>query len=78
MTALHIILTVVQCILAVGLVVIVTMQSSKSAGLSGAISGGSDTYLGKNKSKTLEKTLQKATKWIAVAFIVLTFLLNLF
>ena len=78
MTALHIILTVVQCILAVGLVVIVTMQSSKSAGLSGAISGSGETYLGKNKSKTLEKTLAKATKWVAIAFVLLTFLLNLF
>ena len=78
MTALHIILTVVQCILAVGLVVIVTMQSSKSAGLSGAIAGGSDTYLGKNKGKTFEKKLAKLTKWVAVAFILLTFVLNLF
>ena len=36
MNALHTILTIIQVILAVGLVVIVTIQSGKSAGLSGA------------------------------------------
>ena len=55
MNALHTILTIIQVILAVGLVVIVTIQSGKSAGLSGAIAGGSgDTYLGKNKNKGLD------------------------
>ena len=39
MNALHTILTIIQVILAVGLVVIVTIQSGKSAGLSGAIAG---------------------------------------
>ena len=34
MTALHIVLTVIQVILAVALVAIVTIQSGKSAGLS--------------------------------------------
>ena len=37
MGVLHTILTIVQVILAVGLVVIVTLQSGKSAGLSSAI-----------------------------------------
>lgn len=78
MTALHIILTVVQCILAVGLVVIVTLQSGKSAGLSGALSGNSESYFGKGKSKTMDKVLAQATKWVAAAFILLTLVLNLF
>ena len=64
MNALHTILTIIQVILAVGLVVIVTIQSGKSAGLSGAIAGGSgDTYLGKNKNKGLDAKLALATKW---------------
>ena len=65
--------------LAVGLVVIVTIQSGKSAGLSGAIAGGSgDTYLGKNKNKGLDAKLALATKWVGGVFIVLTLVLNLF
>ena len=61
MTALHIVLTVIQLILAVGLVVIVTLQSGKSAGLSSAIAGG-DGFAAKGKSKSLDAKLAKATK----------------
>ena len=55
MTALHIVLTVIQVILAVALVAIVTIQSGKSAGLSSAIGGGSgESFLSKNKGKGLD------------------------
>ena len=78
MTALHIVLTVVQVILALVLVAIVTIQSGKSAGLSSAIGGGSgDSFLAKNKSTALDAKLARATKWIGAAFIILTFVLNL-
>ena len=53
------------------------MQSGKSAGLSGAISGGAETFLSKGKAKTLDAKLAKATKWFALAFVVLTLVLNL-
>ena len=78
MNALHTILTIIQVILAVGLVVIVTIQSGKSAGLSSAIAGGDNSFMGKNKSKALDAKLAGATKWIGAAFLVLTFALNLF
>ena len=56
-----------------------TIQSGKSAGLSGAIAGGNgDTYLGKNKNKGLDAKLALATKWVGGVFIVLTLVLNLF
>ena len=77
MNALHTILTIIQVILAVGLVVIVTIQSGKSAGLSGAISGGADTFLSTGKAKTLDATLARLTKWFALAFVILTLILNL-
>ena len=77
MNALHTILTIIQVILAVGLVVIVTIQSGKSAGLSGAIAGGVDTFLSKNKAKTWDSKLAKLTKWVALLFVVLTLVLSL-
>ena len=76
MNALHTILTIIQVILAVGLVVIVTIQSGKSAGLSGAIAGGADTFLSKNKGKSGDAKLARWTKWVALVFIVLTLVLN--
>lgn len=70
-------LTILQLLAGIAVTAIVLMQSGKSAGLSGAIAGGADTFLGKGKAKTLDAKLAKATKWIALAFVVLTLTLNL-
>lgn len=66
------ILSIIYVLLAVVLTVAVTLQSGKSNGLSGAIGGGSDTFLAKNKAKSLDARLAKMTKWIAIVFVVLT------
>ena len=76
MEVLHTILTIVQVILAIGLVAIVTLQSGKSAGLSAAIGGG-DGFAAKGGSKALDAKLAKATKWVGAVFLVLTLVLNL-
>ena len=55
---------------------IVLMQSGKSAGLSGAIAGGAETFLSKGKAKTLDAKLAKATKWYGLVFVVLTLVLT--
>ena len=75
MTDLHIVLTVIQVILAVALVAIVTIQSGKSAGLSGAIGGVADSFLSRNKAKTLDAKLARATKWVGAIFLILTLVL---
>ena len=76
---LQLILTIIQVLSGIAVTVVVLMQSGKSAGLSGAIAGGSgDTYLGKNKNKGLDAKLALATKWVGGVFIVLTLVLNLF
>ena len=70
-------LTILQLICALAVLVIVLFQSGKSAGLSGAISGVADTFMSKNKGKSLDAKLAKATKWVAIAFVVLTLVLNI-
>ena len=77
MSVLTIILTVIQLLPGLAVTVVVLMQSGKSAGLSGAISGGAETFLSKGKAKTWDAKLAKATKWFALAFVLLTLLLNL-
>lgn len=74
---LRMILTIIQVLSGIAVTVVVLMQSGKSAGLSGAISGGADTFLGTGKAKTLDATLAKWTKWIALLFVILTLILNL-
>ena len=53
------------------------MQSGKEAGLSGALSGSSDSYLSKNKKGGLDQVLATSTKWIAIVWVVLTLVLSL-
>ncbi|MDE6209107.1 MAG: preprotein translocase subunit SecG [Lachnospiraceae bacterium] len=70
-------LTVILIILALILIVVVMLQEGKSAGLSGSINGAADTYWGKNKGRSMEGKLEKATKIVAVLFILIAIALNL-
>ena len=72
-----IVLTILQLLTALATILIVLFQSGKSAGLSGAIGGVADTFLAKNKAKSLDAKLAKCTKWVAIAFVVLTLLINI-
>ncbi len=72
----EIILLVLEVIASIGLIVVVLLQSGKESGL-GAISGSSETYMGKNKVGGLDRILASATKWIALAWLVLTLALTL-
>ena len=65
-------LTIIQVIFSLAIVAIVMLQSGKSAGLSGAIAGGADTFLAKNKAKSLDAKLAKMTKWVAIVWVLLT------
>ena len=69
---LKIILSVVLVLVELALIMVVMLQSGKSAGLSGAISGMADTFLSKNKAKTMDAKLAKATKWVAILWVILT------
>lgn len=77
MNVLHIILTVIQVLCAIGLVAIVMMQSGKDGAL-GAITGSSESFMSKTKNSNREAKLALFTKIIAALFLVLTFVLNLF
>ena len=77
MSVLTIILTILPVLSGIAVTVVVLAQSGKSAGLSGAIAGGADTFMSKGKAKTLDAKLAKATKWFALAFALLTLVLNL-
>ena len=70
MTAIEIILNILMVISALVMIVTVLMQSSDSDGM-GALTGGSDTFFGKNKNNTLEGKLSNATKISAIVFVVL-------
>lgn len=77
MELLYNILTVVFVIIALILTVVVLMQEGKSAGLTGAITGGADSHYNKNRANTPEGKMARFTKWMAVLFFILAIVLNL-
>ena len=76
MSGIRIALTVIFMIICFALTIIILLQESKQAGLSGAINGMADTYWGKNKGRSLEGRLEKATAVLVVLFIILAVVLN--
>ena len=68
-------ITLLQLLCGLGIILIVLFQSGKSAGLSGAIGGVADSFLAKNKAKTMDAKLARTTKWIGALFLVLTLVL---
>ena len=77
MGTLKLVLTIVQVLAALFLTFVVLAQSGKSAGLSGAIAGGADTFLSTTKAKSWDAKLARWTKWVAIGFMILTLVLCL-
>ena len=75
MDALVLVITILQLLCGLAIILVVLFQSGKSAGLSGAIGGVADSFLAKNKAKTWDAKLARATKWIGVVFLILTMIL---
>ena len=65
-----------QMICSIVLVAVITMQSGKEAGLSGALSGNSNSYLANSKKNNLDAVLASSTKWVGLVFVVLTLALS--
>ena len=66
---------IVYMVICLVLTIVVLMQEGKQAGLTGAISGAAETYWGKNKGRSMEGKLEKATRVLAVLFVILSILL---
>ena len=70
-------ITIIQLISAVVLIGVVLFQSGKNAGLTSVMGGSSDTFLARNKNRSRDARLARATKWIAIVFVVLTLILTI-
>ncbi|KEZ48676.1 MULTISPECIES: preprotein translocase subunit SecG [Metabacillus] len=72
----HVLLITLLVIVSLALIAVVLLQSGKSAGLSGAISGGAEQLFGKQKARGLDLVLHRATIVLSVLFFVLTILVS--
>ncbi|USB33487.1 preprotein translocase subunit SecG [Paenibacillus sp. YPG26] len=68
----EIFLKVLLIIFSIGLVTVVLLQKGKSAGLSGAISGGAEHLFGKAKARGMELVLERLTVVMATGFFILS------
>ncbi len=71
MGILEVIGAVLMIITSVLIVVFTMLQESKGNGLSG-LSGGSESFFGKNSSRTMDAMLARYTKYAGILFFVLT------
>ncbi len=77
MNPIEIVLGALLFVFAVLIIVVVLLQEGRSAGLSGAIAGGADTFLGSKRGRSVGEKLQKWTKFIAITFFILTLGVNI-
>lgn len=76
MTVWEIILGIGVIIVSLFIIAVILLQQGHRAGVTGAISGGADTFLSKNKARTFDATLARFTKYIAILFFVLALVAN--
>jgi preprotein translocase subunit SecG len=74
----HALLVTLLVIVCIGLIAVVLLQSGRSAGLSGAITGGAEQLFGKQKARGIDAVLHRVTVVLAVLFFVLTIAVTYF
>lgn len=77
MDTLALIIKIVLCVSSIFLIVVVLLQSGSKQGVSGAITGGAESIVGKSKARGMDAILGKLTKIVAIGFMVLAIVLVL-
>ena len=74
MTAVQMIFTILMMLVSLAMIVSVLLQKGDADGMSALTGGGSNSFIGKNKNKTLEGKML-FTKWSASVFVVLAMIM---
>ncbi|NHM32348.1 preprotein translocase subunit SecG [Neobacillus terrae] len=74
----HALIVTLLVIVSIALIIVVLLQSGKSAGLSGAISGGAEQLFGKQKARGIDLILHRITVVLSVLFFVLAIAVTYF
>lgn len=77
MKPIEIIIGAVIILVSLIIIAVILLQQGRRAGINGAISGGADTFLSKNKARTVDASLARWTKYIAILFFVLAIVANI-
>ncbi|MDD4797780.1 MAG: preprotein translocase subunit SecG [Eubacteriales bacterium] len=77
MSAIEIIIMIFLMLASLAVILAVLLQPSRSAGISGVIGGGAETFFGKNKAKSFEGKLITITKISSASVFVLCLVMAL-
>lgn len=77
MTAFEVIFGIILLLASLAIIIVVILQEGHQQSM-GAITGGADTFLSKNKARSVDAFLSRWTKVIAVGFFILVIVLNIF
>ncbi|MBR2715957.1 MAG: preprotein translocase subunit SecG [Ruminococcus sp.] len=58
------------------MIIVIILQEGNHQGL-GVVSGGADSFFSKNKARSIDAVLAKATKWVAIGFVLVVLALNI-
>lgn len=75
MSSIELIFGIVLIVFALAIILVVLLQEGNQKSL-GSISGGADTFLSKNKSRSIDAFLARWTKFIAIGFFVVVIAIN--
>lgn len=76
MSPVEIIFGIVLLLFSIAIIIVVLLQEGHQQNL-GAITGGADTFLAKNKARSIDAFLSRWTKFIALGFFVLVIVINI-
>lgn len=76
MTVWEIILGILMILVCIVIIGVILLQQGHRSGVNGVISGAADTFLSKNKARTVNAKLASMTKYITIAFFVLALVAN--
>ncbi len=76
MTALEIVFGIVLLLFAVAIILVVLLQEGSQKNV-GVVTGGADTFLSKNKARSVDAFLSRWTKLIAIGFFVFVIVVNI-
>lgn len=75
MGPIEIILGIILMLFAIAIIIVVLLQEGSQKNL-GVVTGGADTFLSKNKARSVDAFLSRWTKVIAVGFFILVIVTN--
>ena len=76
MSVLEIILGILLILASIVMIIVIILQEGNQQGV-GVVSGGADTFFSKNKARSYDAFLARATKWFAIGFVAVVLALNI-